>query len=383
MPSKIEWTEETWNVVVGCTRVSAGCDHCYAIREAHRLAGNPNGKIAGTFEGLTTVKKRGLDWTGDIVFPAGRMTQPLHWRTPRRVFVNSMADLFHPAVPDEMINRIFGVMALCPQHTFQILTKRPERMKDYINSAGRETLVWIEAYDRAVREKRSDHEYHKRNPVPWPLPNVWLGVSVENEDTAEERLPLLQQLLAAVRFVSYEPALGPVDWERWLQPYCPRCRDSYESADGQWAWLAGELWPIHHCDEQIPSPRWFECRPAIDWVICGGESGSGARPMHIEWARSARDQCVEHGIPFFFKQFGEWAPGFHHSPAEERATRSIMLSTDGDRFDGEAGQDLLDFCRAHRDVFPFYRWGKKVNGRLLDGREWSQFPTPRTEVAGG
>lgn len=231
MSTKIEWTNETWNPVTGCTKVSPGCKNCYAERQANRLQriGQPN--YANGFQ--VTLQPHMLD-------------KPNRWRKPRTVFVCSMADLFHEDVPIAFLRQVFDVMGQNPRHTFQVLTKRAERMFEF-----------VEIYE----------EY----------PNVWLGVSVEDQRRAVERLPLLRQTPATIRFLSVEPLLGPIDFSA--------LPDSYV-----WAGLSH-----------------------IDWVICGGESGPGARPMHPEWARSIRDQCLEQKVPFFFKQWG----GVHKSENRE------------------------------------------------------------------
>jgi len=243
--SGIQWTDATWNPVRGCTRVSEGCRNCYAERQTSRFPyGQPyaqNGK-----------------WTGRVELIEARLDQPLRWRKPRRVFVNSMSDLFHESLPDEAIDMVFAVMALAPRHTFQVLTKRPERMLALASNSGRLSRV---AQVIAADFGRGEESMRLR----WPIPNVWLGVSVEDQATADERIPLLFQTPAALRFVSYEPALGPVAFQPWLR---------------------GAL------------------IPGVDWLIVGGESGPGARPFDVAWARSAVAQCKAAGVPVFVKQLG-------------------------------------------------------------------------------
>lgn len=233
--SSIQWTDATWNPVVGCARVSAGCDHCYAfqLHDQRHVAwkrGRWPSAPAQYHQPFSRVQ---------LMF--GRLEDPLRWRTPRRVFVNSMSDLFHPGVPDEFIEQVFDVMELAHWHTFQVLTKRPERMRAFLT----------DYYAHCLREKY---------PKPWR--NVWLGVSVEDQAAADARIPLLLQTPAAVRFISAEPLLGPVTLDD--------------------AALAGLL----------------------DWVIVGGESGPHARPMELGWARSLRDQCAAAAAAFFMKQLG-------------------------------------------------------------------------------
>ena len=229
----IEWTDSTWNPFIGCSRVSEGCRHCYA----ERLAGRFSAKTEGVYAG-TTKTVNGLQvWTGEINrAPAETLLKPLHWRAPRRIFVNSMSDLFHENVPDGWIDQVFAVMALCPQHVFQVLTKRPERMRAYLDGVRviPRTGADVSPYSRtaiglmmfgmiteeqrvAVLVKRSQYSYqisvrcepgHEGEIVQWPLPNVWLGVSVENQAAADERIPLLLRTPAAVRFVCGGAAAG-------------------------------------------------------------------------------------------------------------------------------------------------------------------------------
>jgi protein gp37 len=227
----IEWADEVWNPTTGCTKVSQGCKNCYAERIANRFWGERK--------------------FTDVQCHSERVLQPLHWRKPRRIFVDSMSDLFHPSVPAEFIHDVFSSMIGYgnTRHTFMILTKRPERMFEVLTS---------EMFTFWHRQDANDHVKN----------HVWLGVSVENQQTADERIPLLLQTPAAVRFVSVEPMLGPVDLD-------PTCRGFFGTLPNQ---------------------------PGIDWVICGCESGTGARPMELDWARSLKDQCVEAGVAFFLKQ---------------------------------------------------------------------------------
>ena len=270
--TSIEWTDRTWNPVRGCSRVSEGCRRCYAERIFARNL--PAMRSPTTKEPFAIMTPSGPRWTGKVELIESKLTEPLHWKKPQRVFVNSMSDLFHEALPDEAIDRVFAVMALCPHITFQILTKRPERMLRWFTpdwDAERET--WERVRVKAALLKRTMSEEWN-----WPLSNVWLGVSVEDQATADARIPLLLQTPAAIRFVSYEPALGPVDFADL------RAFPGY-----------------------------------IDWIIAGGESGPGARPPHPAWFRSARDQCQSAGVAFFFKQWGEHHPitrtdGIHESP---------------------------------------------------------------------
>jgi protein gp37 len=230
--SKIEWTDATWNPVVGCTRVSAGCDHCYAfqLHDTRHVAWK-RGRMP------TAPPQYHVPFSTVQTFPA-RLDQPLRWRRPRRIFVNSLSDLFHDAVPDEFIDRVFGVMGRAKWHTFQILTKRPKRMAEYVASPGRSERVCAAADAMPGGLSGAICQGF------WPLPNVWLGVSVEDQRAADERIPLLLETPAAVRFLSCEPLLGPVD----LKGYLP---------------FQVEL---------PPRPdRYFGWRRGIDWVIVGGE----------------------------------------------------------------------------------------------------------------
>ena len=310
----IQWTDATWNPLRGCSRISEGCRNCYAETVASRFSGPGQ-----PYEGLA---KDGR-WTREVRFVPHMLDQPLRWTRPRRIFVNSMSDLFHENVPDEWIARVFDVMARAPQHTFQVLTKRPDRMRRVLPSF---------APSHTARDRSG-----------WPLPNVWLGVSAENQATADGRIPLLLETPAAVRFVSAEPLLGPIDLnERELL-----CR----------TWRRG-----------LTIGRY------LDWVIIGGESGPGARPMHPGWARALRDQCVHVGVPFFFKQWGEWKPVAPVYACTQQDSAAIAA----------ADESRCVFIAGDGRVWPenqppggswiVERTGKKTAGRTIDGREWDQFP---------
>lgn len=285
--SDIEWTDATWNPVAGCSPVSPGCANCYAARLAHRF-NTPSPK--SPYHGLTRLHtnqdgKRSVLWTGDVRVADSQLHTPFGWSKPRRVFVCSMGDLFHENVTNEFIAHVFAVMALSGQHTFQVLTKRAARMREWFQ--------WVE--EQATVSKRDqpqsstwrllvlqrhvlpggdprDRGWRSHLSAGWPLQNVWLGVSAENQAKADERVPLLLRCPAATRFVSCEPLLEKVD---------------LTSVSGLNA-LARE--DGHH--------------EPLDWVIAGGESGPGARPMNLDWARDLRDQCQKFSTPYFFKQVG-------------------------------------------------------------------------------
>jgi protein gp37 len=316
--TEIEWTDSTWNPTTGCTKVSSGCDHCYAEKITERFHGK------GSF--------------AEVKLHPDRLDKPLHWKKPRRIFVNSMSDLFHQDVPDEFIEKVFVVMASTPQHTYQILTKRHARMRSVLKemTARRES--------GAVLSSRE-----------WPLRNVWLGVSVESQQWADIRIPALLETPAAVRFLSCEPLLGPVDLSAWLDtpPSCG-CGVAPDGAPGAIGCSA-------ECVEPEPS--------GLGWCIVGGESGLGSRPMHPQWARSLRDQCVQAGVPFLFKQWGEWSPLPVPNETADRLETDHDVRADGyhwpisEPHGAEDGTEVL-----------MRRAGKKAAGRELDGRLWDQYP---------
>jgi protein gp37 len=315
--TSIEWTDVTWNPVRGCSHVSEGCRNCYAERFAARFSGpgqpyeglvklvareirqfkTVNGEPTGDFRTVTRSEAR---WTGEVRLVPERLADPLSWRKPRRVFVNSMSDLFHETLTNEQIAAVFGVMAAASKHTFQVLTKRPKRMLEWfrwLDGYGHEAMAVEAAMHlcRGAADKRKLEAYERAvcGHRPWPLPNVWIGVSVENQSTTDERIPLLLQTPAAVRFVSYEPALGPVDFD---MPRCDRRNheDDWTIADDGTPWC-------NACDSERSYGHWLGI-DRVDWVIAGCESGPGARPAQVEWFRSVRDQCKAAGVPFFLKQ---------------------------------------------------------------------------------
>jgi protein gp37 len=291
--SKIEWTDATWNPVTGCTKVSAGCKFCYAERDFADVRTHPD-----------------------------RLEQPIHWTRPRRIFVNSMSDLFHESVPFEFVDKVWLSMIKSQKHTFQILTKRPQGMADFFK--------W--------ENSRCEHP---------TLPNVWLGVSVEDQKTADDRIPMLLQTPAAVRFVSYEPALGPVEL-RCIHHNREFEVDALTGNHGGYRPLAGR-------------------GPKLDWVIAGGESGPNARPSHPDWFPSVRDQCQAAGVPFFFKQWGEWA----EIPA---AGGTGKLLPKGSHFWMNGDGTEMNSRNYEKSSARMGRIGKKRAGRLLDGREWNEYP---------
>lgn len=266
-----------------------------------------------------------------------RRDEPLHWRKPRLVFVNSMSDLFHEAVPDDFIDAVFGVMAYASQHTFQVLTKRPARMADYLKTDRR--FQWANAAVRQFGGVDPDAVHDAVNYGKRELPNVWLGVSIEDQATADERIPLLFATPAAVRWVSAEPLLGPVSM-RWLAAFSENAPTTTQHPRGR----------TNHLDGLR----------RLNWLVLGGESGPKARPMHPQWARDLRDQCAAADMPFLFKQWGEWAP--------------TVVEAGGD-LGGDLRKGVVQHLHAPGNPEGYFRRGdayvrrvgKKAAGRLLDG----------------
>lgn len=338
MTTAIEWTDETWNPTTGCDRTSPGCDNCYALTLAKRLKGMGSAKYQNDGDPRTSGPGFALTMHPDS------LAIPLGWRKPRKVFVNSMSDLFHKDVTDEFIARVFAVMALCPQHTFQVLTKRPQRMAallarpEWWEDVAVATCAFGDASNETIWRIGADGS-------STGLPNVWLGTSIESDRYAF-RADHLRATPAAVRFISAEPLLGPLP-----------------SLD-----LTG-----------------------IDWLIAGGESGPRARPMHPDWVRELRDRCMDvttgtpsqFGTSFLFKQWGAWAPdpsyGTTYSLYDEREVGTLLpFVTTGPSFIRRVEPDQAEWFAAVTDTGHsrrMKRLGKKAAGRELDGRTWDEYPT--------
>lgn len=323
--TKIEWADAVWNPVTGCTKISEGCDNCYAEKMVDRLQ-----KIPATQNKYQNGFK--------VTCHKNELAKPLSWKKRRKIFVCSMGDLFHDDVPFKFIAQIYGIMSMCPQHTFMLLTKRPDRALKFYQ--------WCEEKEQELYKCPADQniyleylpgeivgpyteKYGDNFPDEIPLNNIWLGVTAENQARADERIPILLQIPAAVRFVSVEPMLGPLTIRSW----CPVCR----------AFLIDSM-----------SPTCGTCHSStfhVDWVICGGESGPNARPMHPDWVKSLRNQCKAANVPFFFKQWGEWKP--------------ISVGENVPQF---------AFVKGPGHDGAVWRVGKKAAGRELDGKEYLQFP---------
>jgi protein gp37 len=369
--SAIEWTATvdadgtvtpgaTWNPLLGCTKVSQGCASCYAIGSAWVKQHNPNPKVSDAYAGLVEKRPDGsLNWTGKVNLLPERLAQPLHWVKPRRIIVNSLSDLFHEQVPDAFIDRVVTVMALASQHTFQVLTKRPERMAAYMQAAPDRLRDDFAAFTAFFSD--SDIPQAAVNLDTWPLPNVWLGASTEDQATADERIPHLLRTPAAIRFLSCEPLLGPVNLHPWMGHWI-----GVESVAGP---------PIVVGARSVPRRIRI---PKLQWVIAGGESGRNARPMHPDWARSLRDQCQAARVAYFMKQWGEWLPG---EVRIEEAGYFHAYHQDGSGPDGHQGKpdhwwQSVDTRRPDLPGVISTRVGKHIAGRLLDGRTWDDFPEP-------
>lgn len=349
--TKIEWAHAglgrgaSWNPIrarnlatgaIGhyCEHASPGCVNCYSEAwNRDRL-------------GTRLPFKPGHRKDVEIFLDEKALLQPLHWRAPRGIFVCSMTDAFGAFVSDDMLDRIFAVAALCPQHRLLILTKRSARMRAYFTDGkpGTALRYWqTRVYDRIADIETDAARRFAAQAVMaiGPLPNVWLGVSAEDQTRADERIPDLLATPAAVRWVSAEPLLGPIQFER-----------TSEDQRRRHNWLTGEVGVMY---QDGPD---FDQGPSLDWIVVGGESGPNARPMHPQWARDIRDQCAAAGAPFFFKQHGEWigVPDLRNLP------------------DGRGpGFGAYDHCKHDIDA-ECVRVGKKAAGRLLDGREHNAMP---------
>lgn len=290
MPTKIEWCDETWNPITGCTKLSEGCENCYAEKMAKRLKGRYGYDIEKPFE---------------VTFHPDKLKEPFRWATPRRIFVCSMGDIFHGEVRVEWIDEVLKVISQCSHHTFMVLTKRPGNI-----------------YDKLYGEIPFRFFGHNGS-----MSNLWIGVTGENQNRVDERMKDFDKMGDFPRFISIEPMIGSVDLRNYLEV------------------------------DRVPGGGWFrsDWRPVLDWVIVGGETGPRARPMNPEWVRLVRDQCVAAGVPFFFKGWGEWAKR-HDLQADQPGIKGRLWHT----WDPDTS-----VCRV----------GKKAAGRMLDGREWNEFPT--------
>lgn len=315
--SAIEWTDATWNCLAGCQAVSPGCTHCYAATMSRRLESMGQ----ADYSGLTTAKH----FNGIVRPLPHKLDIPLRHRKPTRFFVNSMSDLFHENVPDEFIRRVFAVMSFAGQHTFQVLTKRAKRMHDWFAkdenclSACQAEYAVQHDYPRTptgksrIRNGRAINGTHKGlgDGNYWPLPNVWLGVSCEDQKRADERIPWLLKTKAAVRFLSCEPLLGPIklDLLRLDSGNPAHCACGHGHGFTRCQNTGGIAKGCHidgcNCSQFYRRPGSWK---GIDWAIVGGESGPQARPMHPDWARSLRDQCQAAGVSFFMKQMDKRQP---------------------------------------------------------------------------
>lgn len=385
--TKIEWTDATWNPITGCSVVSPGCTNCYAMGLAGtRLKHHPSRA------GLTDESRAGPVWNGEVRLNEQWLDQPLRWRKPRNIFVCAHGDLFHESVPDEWIDQVFAVMALAPQHRFQVLTKRADRMKTYVRKltdngpadrladvAGRYlgegadpwVANYINGWSRPVLAP--DDNPADGTVQRWPLPNVWLGVSVEDQKRADERIPDLLATPAAVRWISAEPLLGRVDLtalcngHHFTDALCGL--EYHDDPDGV---------PHYRAIPPSGSPRLGERASRLDWVVVGGESGPSARPMHPDWARTLREQCQAAGVAFFFKQWGAFADHTDHHGRSQKctATHDLVITPAGHIIGGGAkgygGMVELDW--RERGGAWMCNVGKARAGRLLDGREWNEVP---------
>lgn len=332
--SKIEWTHrqgtksEVWNMIRGCSLKSKGCENCYAMHFAHRFS-----QPGGPFEGLTRNTNSGVKWTGGIKLMPEMLNIPLKWKAPRTCFVNSMTDLFHEDVPFDFIDNVFAVMDCCPQHTFIILTKRADRMLEYYN----EKREW------RVGQLKYAYKSDDRDLSSWPLKNVWILVSAEDQDTFDSRVKDLMRIPAAVRGVSIEPQLGPISMFSRFES------NEYNNF----------------------------------WVLNGGESGYKARAPHPDWFTTIRDQCKYAGIPYFFKQWGEWAPDSHVSyngPFLIHGPQHYLINIDGrghiyrDLFDYDPAEETEPRLTKEDNAWWMVKVGKHASGNFLDGVQHLEFP---------
>ncbi len=297
--SKIQWTENTWPIVTGCRMRSPGCLNCYAIKDSWRLSHNPNPKISEPYKDTVVKDESGkLKWSNVVKCHPERLGWVLQWKKPSMVFVSNMADLFDADVPDEFIDQVWAHMAIASHHQFQVLTKEPERMKLYLRGGAKQRIR--RATVDLGRELNLPHEVYldfETCQFDWPLNNVWVGTSVENQAMANKRIRYLLETPAAVRFLSCEPLLGELDLSEWLaEPLGEGICDVCEETGQLYALDSGPVAGAAICTK---------CCPRLDWVITGGESQG--RPCHQDWLRSVVQQCQRAKVKVFVKQLGSYS----------------------------------------------------------------------------
>lgn len=311
----IEWATKTWNPIIGCSKVSEGCDNCYAEKMACRLAGMQNKQIGTDYSSVTSVNRdmKPKYWGGNSLYRYDQVTKPARWKKPQTIFVCSMGDLFHKSVKFEFISAVYDVMCDYSHHTYIILTKRPERMLQFYE--------WKKEY----------------YGVKWQAKNnIWLGVSAENQNQANKRIPILMDIPALIKFVSIEPMLGDIDLTKIK-----------EGVGLTFDYLNGYGFSLG--EKYIDGPK-------LNWVICGGETGHNARPMHPNWVRLIRDQCKKANVPFFFKGWGEWQP------------------THFGGMGNTSGKNNFNWCERGEKWQWMCKFGKQNSGLLLDDEKHYEFP---------
>jgi len=310
-----------------------------------------------------------INWTSDVWNPVAaqkfqdvqchqdRLNKPLLWTKPRMIFVNSMSDLFHEAVPDDFIDCVFAVMALAPWHTFQVLTKRPERMRDYLKARDGMGNAAICSAINALPAALGD----RHGALSMPLPNVWIGVSVEDQESADKRIPILLDTPAAIRWISAEPLLGAVDIVPYIGGRAIRCGCGFNRDE---RFIIGAI--KEGC---VVCKKLIKTYPTLDWVVVGGESGPNARPMHPDWAYSIMEQCKVADVPFFFKQWGEYVSAGDPSFGTQSG-KWAWIDSAGKFLDPPPDND-------DADCITIKRVGKKIAGRLLGGRFFDEYPASK------
>lgn len=348
----ISWAEATWNVLTGCTVLSPGCKRCYAMKLAGARLKNHWSR-----QGLTVDSKAGPVWTGEVRYNPEWLDQPLRWSRPRMIFVAAHSDIGHPAVRDEWRDAIFAVMALRPDHVYLVLTKRPDVLGAYLASESTRGRVWAHASRLAGKFRRTRDQLFAigQRISNWPLQNVWVGTSAEDQPHLDERLPHLLRLPAALRWLSIEPMLGPVDLTM-----VPTWTDPRSDDENTLNALTGRE---YHAGAGVLGDR----GPRIEWVVAGGESQNSDRPTHPDWVRSLRDQCQAAAVPFHFKQWGDWIDadnGLKNPHGRSWTFNEAARIADEGGWAYEHNSDGTTMIKA----------GARRTGRTLDGHIWDEFP---------